>query len=115
MVNLGGYFYFSAEDVEHIETRNVSNGEHPYLLCVHFKSGKSVSVSYSKATDRDRERDVMVRRIEFELRNEMEKLSNKFYRLQAVVDKIDGRQLRIWRQLKALLNLPTDSDGSNEQ
>ena len=110
MISFDSYYRFSAGDVEYIEAVNATPGDHPYRLTVHFKSGKSVSVGYANKKARDSDRDRMVREIERETRHDAERVLNTLFLIKHTAERIDKRQLKIWRQLKALLGVQTEED-----
>lgn len=82
MIAWSKYFHFNAEDVEYIEAIDSTSGEYPYRLTVHLKSGNAPSVSYQDSKSRDTARN----------------------------ERIERRQLRIWRQLKALLGISMENE-----
>lgn len=110
MISFSKYYHFTAEDVEFIEAVDNTVGDYPYKLIVHFKSGKSCSVNYNDSKSRDTVRNNMVRQIECEKRTDTEKTLNMLALLNYAVERIDKRQLRIWRQLKALLGVPVEEE-----
>ena len=105
MIAFSKYYYFSSEDVEYIECANNSAGDYPYRLTIHFKSGTSCSVNYADPKSRETARNNMVREIEYERRADVEKTHNMLTILKNTVERIDRRQLRIWKQLRDLLGL----------
>ena len=110
MIAFDSFYRFSASEVEYIEAVNATSGDHPYRLTVHFKSGQSCSVSYADKKSRDSDRDRIVREIEHEIRCDAERTLNMITLVKYAVERIDKRQLRIWRQLKALLGVQTEED-----
>ena len=105
MVDWSGHYRFSAEEVEAIGTSDSGYGSHPFMLTVYFKSGNKLSISYADIKSR---KDAMVnldRQIDREKRQYTEKILHVLYLLQDVTNRIDKRQVRIWRQLKALLGV----------
>lgn len=113
MIVWSEYYRFSAEDVEALGVDDKTSGTHPYTLTVYLKSGKSFSVSYM---DKQSRRSAMLdlsRQIDSEKRRDAEKIYNALYILRDTVNRIDKRQLRIWRQLRDLLglNLEEENDG----
>lgn len=108
MVVWSDYYRFSAEEVDAIGTSDSGTGTHPFMLTVYFKSGLKLSVSYvdmkhMKATMLD-----LTRQIEREKRQDAEKIRNALYLLQDVTNRMDKRQLRIWKQLKTLLGVKVE-------
>ena len=110
MIAFGNYYRFSANDVEYIEASDLTSGDYRHQLRVHFKSGNSCCVGYANAKDRDSDRDRMVREIEREIRYDAERVLNALSLIQYTAERIDKRQLKIWRQLKALLGVQTEED-----
>ena len=106
-------YRFSAEDVEALGIDDKTSGTHPYTLTVYLKSGKSFSVSYMDKQSRRAAMLDLSRQIDSEKRRDAEKIHNALYILQNSVNRIDKRQLRIWRQLQDLLgkNVEEESDG----
>ena len=109
MVEFDTYYSFAADQVECISSENGSD-THPYALSVYLKSGRKLTVNYKTQKDRDNAKRIMVNRIESELRRDREQIFNRLYLIDDTVKRIDKRQLRIWRQLKALLHL-TEKEG----
>ena len=103
MIALSTYYNFSAENVEYIESTNSDNNEdYPYRLVVHFKSGRHCSVNYKDSKSRDIAKAEMIRQVEYEKRQESEKVISMLYTIKYAVERIDRRGLRIWRQLRDL-------------
>ena len=105
MIAWSEHYRFSAEEVEAIGTSNSGTGTHPFVLTVYLKSGLKLSVSYvdmkhMKATMLD-----LTRQIDREKKNDAEKIHHALYLLQDVTNRMDKRQLRIWKQLKILLGV----------
>lgn len=108
MVVWSDYYCFSADSVEAIGTSDGTTATHPHMLTVYLKSGKTLSVCY---TDKQSRKAAMVdlsRQIDIENRRDAEKIHNSLYILRDSVDRIDKRQLRIWRQLRALLGVKVE-------
>lgn len=112
MIALDKYYNISVEDIEYIEIKDNTNTPvgHPYELTVYLKSGRSCSVYYSDSKSRDREKYNMINRLDYERRERIEKISTMLTILKKTVETIDRRQLRIWRQLKALLNVSIEEE-----
>lgn len=110
MIAWDKYFYFNAEDVEYIETIDSTSGDHPYRLTVHLKSGNAPSVSYRDSKSRDSERNNLVRLVNRARREDTDRILNQLTLLEDTVKRIDRRQLKIWRQLKALLDLSVEEE-----
>lgn len=109
MVEFDSYYQFAADQVECVSTETGSDS-HPYTLAVYLKSGRRLAVNYKTQKDRDNAKRIMVNRIEHELRHDTEQIFNRLYLLDDAVKRIDKRQLRIWRQLKALLSLTAEEE-----
>lgn len=109
MINFDTYYSFAAYQVEYISAESGSD-IHPYALAVYLKSGKRLCVNYKSRKDRDNAKQLMVNRIESELRRDREQILNRLYLIDDAVKRIDKRQLRVWRQLKALLHLSGEVD-----
>lgn len=109
MISLGTYYHFAASEIEFVEVSTV-NAEYPYTLTVHLKSGACRSINYKDEKKRNYARDNLIRQIEHERRNDYERLYNAVSLLSHDVKTINGRQLRIWRQLRDLLNLKIEEE-----
>ena len=105
MIAWSKYFHFNAEDVEYIEAT-----EYPYRLTVHLKSGNAPSVSYQDSKSRDTARNELVRLVDRVRREDTEKILNQLTLLNYSNERIERRQLRIWRQLKALLGISMEDE-----
>lgn len=99
MIALSTYFNFSAEDVEYIEATTDNGKDFPHRLTVHTKSGQAFSVSYKDAKSRDTAKAEIVRQVDYQKRQESEKVLSMLYTIKYTVERIDRRGLRIWRQL----------------
>lgn len=109
MVDFEGYYSFAADQVECVErVTNKDNTTYPFTVYVILKSGRKLGVNYKTQKDADNAKRVIVNRISFALRNDYEQLYNKLYLVEDCVKRIDKRQLRIWRQLRALLHLAVE-------
>ena len=110
MVVWSEYYRFSAEEVESIETSEGNIGSHPFKLTVNFKSGRSLSINYADMASRKSALVDISRQIDSEKRRDYEKIHNALYILKDAVNRIDRRQLRIWRQLKDLLGVAVEGE-----
>lgn len=110
MVTWSEYYRFSANDVEAIGVADQANGTHPYVLTVYLKSGNKMSVNYADKKSRKEAMVDLSRQIDFEKRRDTEQMRNSLYLLRDAVNRIDKRQLRIWRQLKTLLGLKVEDE-----
>lgn len=89
-----------------------ASGTHPYTLTVYLKSGKSFSVSYMDKQSRRAAMLDLSRQIDSEKRRDAERIHNALYILRDSVNRIDKRQLRIWRQLRDLLGLNMEEENN---
>lgn len=115
MVDFAGYYSFPADQVECVEASTREDKTYPFVLTVSLKSGRRLSVNYAKREERDRVRLTLIDRISHELRSDYERLYNKLYLIDDAVKRIDKRQLRIWRQLNALLRLDKEDEPRTNQ
>lgn len=107
MVELGRIYSLSAREIECIEALN-TNGR--FRLTVHTKSGKSYSVDYSTEAARNSAHAGAVRQFERDTSELEQKILNRLYLIQHCTERMDKRQLRIWRQLKALLGIEVEEE-----
>lgn len=111
MIDFEGYYHFAPEQVESIDTETrQGESSYPYTLAVYLKSGRKLAVNYPTKKARDNAREVLCRRVETALRQDADRFYSRLYLVEDAVKRIDKRQLRIWRQLKALLQLATNED-----
>ncbi len=110
MVVWGEFYRFSAEEVESIGASTVESNTHPFLLTVYFKSGKNLSVCYGTEKHRKAAMIDLARQIDSEKRRDAEKIHIALSLLQGGVNRMEKRQLRIWRQLKELLGIKTEEE-----
>jgi hypothetical protein len=108
MVVWNNYYRFSAEEVEAIGTSDSGYGSHPYMLTVYFKSGNKLSVSYADIGSRKEAMIDLSRQIDREKRQDAEKMLLNLYLIKDATNRIDKRQLRIWKQLKTLLGVKVE-------
>ena len=108
MVAWSDYYRFSAEEVEAIGTSDSGCGSHPYMMTVYFKSGNKLSISYGDMKSRKAAMIDLSRQIDREKIEGIEKIHHKLYLLEDATNRIDKRQLRIWKQLKALLGVSVE-------
>ena len=104
MVSLNKCYHFSASEIEYIEISTTSGG-FPYKITVHLKSGAQVSVGYRTEDDRNFDRDILVRQIDYEQKRDYEILRNEMHLLKCDVKTLNHRHLRIWKQLRDLLKI----------
>lgn len=105
MISLGKYYHFMAKDVEYVEALKVNSVPYSYQLTVYFRSGHKLSIAYMKEEDCQAERTRVIRQIEMEQRREKDEVMSSLSILRMTVNRIDSRQLRIWRQLEKLLKV----------
>ena len=105
MVVWDEYFRFSADEVEAIGKTDSNIESHPYRLTVHLKSGRNLSINYADMDSRKVAMHDLARQIDREKRQDAEKIHAALYLLQDATNRIDKRQLRIWKQLKMLLGV----------
>lgn len=113
MVTWSDYYRFSEDSVEAIGTADNTGGTHPYVLTVYLKSGNKMSVSYADKQSRRAAMLDLSRQIDSAKRKDAEGVRCTLYQLQGSINRIDKRQLRIWKQLKVLLgvNVEESEDG----
>lgn len=111
MIDFEGYYSFAPEQVESVEadTRTDETG-YPFTLSVWLKSGRKLSVNYATKKGRDNAKRLLENNIEIALRRDTERLQSQLSYMEDVIRRIDKRQLRIWRQLKAILQLTASED-----
>lgn len=114
MVVWGQHYRFSAEEVEAIGSSESRIGSHPFQLTVYFKSGRTIAINYADMQSRKGAMLDLARQIDQEKRQDTEKIHNALYILQDATNRIDKRQLRIWKQLKTLLGAKVDGDEDGE-
>lgn len=110
MVVWSDYYRLSAEDVEALETTDNSSGTHPYVLTVYTKGGNKFSVRYANQQSRRAAMLDISRQIDSEKRRDIEKIHNALFIAQDSINRIDKRQIRIWRQLRDLLGAKIDEE-----
>ena len=108
MINFDNYYRIAEEEIELIEAMNQQSIDYPYVLTVQLKSGKRCSVSYKDSKSRDSMRDNIVIQVENKKLSYAEKIVNRLNIIDYAINRIEKRQLRIWRQLKALLGVSVD-------
>ena len=97
--------YITASQIDCIYCDKNKSNDFPFRLTVIMRNGSRVGVSYKQERDRDAEKARIARSVEFELRQDYEKMLNRLYLINDAVKRIDRRQLQIWRQLKRLLDV----------
>lgn len=112
MVEIGKLYSFSAREIECIEALN-TNGK--FRLTIHTKSGKSYSVDYVMESARDIAQAGIIRQFDRDVLDVEQRILNRLYLIQTVVERIDKRQPRIWRQLKALLGIKMEDESDDKE
>ena len=110
MVNLENLYCFSAEEVAAIGTSEIAGSTHQFALTVYLKNENKFSVRYVDSDARNAAMHNLERQIDREKKQDFEKMHNKLFLLQDAINRVDKRQLRIWRQLKALLGVETEGE-----
>lgn len=110
MIAWSKFYNFNAEDVEYIEAIDSTSGDYPYRLTVHLKSGNAISVSYKDSKSRDFARNELVKLVDRAKSEDIEKILSQLTILNYSNERIERRQLRIWRQLKALLGISMEDE-----
>ena len=108
MVTWGEYYSFAAGEIEAIGTSETQASNFPFVLTVYLKSGVKMSVSYADQGSRSRAKRDLEKQIDREMRSASEGVITKLFIVQDSLNRMDKRQLRIWRQLRELLNLKTE-------
>lgn len=109
MIDFEGYYFFPAEEVGSVHLHTVT-GEYPYALTVHLKSGRDHTINYKEVEGRNKAARNLRSRIEMDLRETRADVRNALFLLNDEIKRIDKRQLRIWQQLKRLLNIKGQED-----
>ena len=105
MIVWSDYYRFAAEEVEAIGISEKTGGSYPYVLTVYLKSGNKFSVSYTDEASRRAAMGDLVRQIDREKSETENEIRNKLYLVLDSANRIDKRQLRIWRLLRDLFDL----------
>lgn len=108
MISFGKYYHFMVEDVEYVEALKVKSVPYSYSLTVCLRSGHKLSLAYMKEEDCKAEHARVIRQIEMEQRREKDEVMSSLGILRMTVNRIDSRQLRIWRQLEKLLKVQAE-------
>lgn len=109
MIDFEGYYFFPAEEVASIEV-HTTQAEYPFAVTVFLKSGQKHQVNYKDCKSRNDGTRNLRRQIEMELRETRSDVRNAMFLLNNEIKRIDKRQLRIWQQLKKLLNIKGQED-----
>lgn len=108
MISIGKYYHFMAKDVEYVEALKANRVPYPYQLTVYFRSGHKISVAYMKEEDCKAEHARVIRQIDMEQRREKDEVMSSLSILRMSANRIESRQLRIWRQLEKLLKVQVE-------
>ena len=114
MVNFEGYYSFPADQVESVEVYTLSTDEMPYKLKIALKSGRYLTVAYKNKAKRDGAKQILCNRIDQELRQDNIQILGKLLSIDAKTDRMEKRQLKIWRQLKQLLHIKGEIDADTQ-
>ena len=101
MINLGGYYSVDAEKVDYVAIKNGGSNA-PYGLFLVLSSGQEIGVWYQAEDARQRARETLVRQLEIE-KGRKAQLENRLILIWNGIDRLEKRQLRIYRQLRKLL------------
>ena len=101
MINLGGHYSVDAEKVDYVAIKNGGSNA-PYGLFLVLSSGQEIGVWYQTEDARQRARETLVRQLEIE-KGHKAQLENRLILIWNGIDKLEKRQLRIYRQLRKLL------------
>lgn len=107
MIDFEGYYLVNAEQIEYISVSGEGDTGW-YNLNVHLLAGRVLTVRYRTKMARDDGQQKLNRQIEAERRWDAENIQNRLYLIEQAVKGVDKRQLKIWRQLKALLGIEAD-------
>lgn len=107
LIPIGRYYYVIASEVVCIERESLpaQSDPYPYMLTVCLSNGKNLSIKYKIEKERDAEVEKIARLINFALNRNEEKILCEMVNLKGAIKTIDKRQLKIWSQLKRLLNI----------
>lgn len=111
MIDFEGRYLVAAEQIESVSARdgNAANA-FPYGLFVCLTSGKELGVWYRTEAARKAGLAKLARQIEGERRQNDNAVLGRLYQIEAAINRVDKRTLRIWRQLKGLLHLESEGD-----
>lgn len=110
MIKLGDYYRFSADDISAVALSDSTSPTHPFSLTVYLKSGKNFSINYSDARARKASMIDFEHQFDRERKQGFETMLNKLFLIEDAVCRVDKRQLRIWKQLKALLGVKVEDE-----
>lgn len=110
MIEIGKYCHISENEIACIRVEATSDRDFPYQLTVYLKNGKSFFTRYKDLLTCEKESRFLARQVEHLKRVETERVLVMLSTLKLVVEKIDRRQLRIWRQLKTLLGISVEEE-----
>ena len=103
MIEFDQYYVIAASEIVLISVSETAGATHPYKLSVTLKNGNTVSVSYVNKKGRDKAKRDMAAQINRELSWGYERIRAEIGMVKYAVERIDKRQLRIWRILSKLL------------
>lgn len=104
--------YISAGQVDYVCVGNSGKTDYPFRLTVVLRNERQIYCDFKTQEGLCNERSRIVRQIESEVRrdDEMQKILNRLYLIEGSVKRIDKRQLRVWRQLRKLLNIEEEAE-----
>lgn len=105
MIEFDKYYVIAAEEIVLIAVSETAGATHLYALSVTLKNGKTVTVNYVDKQARDKAKRDMAAQINRELSWGYERIRAEIGMVKYAVERIDKRQLRIWRILSKLLRL----------
>lgn len=108
MISWDNYYKFAAKEVEVIGISDNTSGTHPYVMTVYLKSGNKISISYQNPQKRKTEMLNLSRQIEMECNREGADLRAELFTIKGTVNRMDKRQIRVWKLLKDLLKVKGD-------
>lgn len=108
MVQLDGYYCFDATEIAYVRKVTISGVDHPYRLYVGVKGGQEYGVNYATEKMRNDAYTRFVSSIERERREPIERLRWELGLIQSTLKTIDKRQMKIWRQLRNLLDVKVE-------
>lgn len=114
MVDFGGDYSIVADQIESIYTSEGLDEEYPYNLRVRMKSGQEHGYKYKTKEARSSAKRRLINAVECELRRRDADISNRLFFIDDKLKRMDGRQLRIWRLLKELVQGKVGADDAED-
>ena len=103
MINLGGYYSVDAEKVDYVAIKN-GGSDAPYGLFLVLSNGNELGVWYQTEDARQRARETLVRQLVIE-KSRKDQPEKHLISIWNSIDRLEKRQLRIYRQLRKLLGV----------